>query len=54
MSTLGSLLVQDRVVGVTEIEQALQHQVIYGGYLSTNLLELGLVPGRAFLHGKAR
>ncbi|MCP4679555.1 MAG: hypothetical protein GY854_29505 [Deltaproteobacteria bacterium] len=43
MSTFGSLLVQDRVVDVTQIERALQHQVIYGGNLETNLLELGLV-----------
>ncbi len=43
MSTFGSLLVQDRVVDVTQIERALQHQVIYGGDLATNLLELGLV-----------
>lgn len=41
MATLGSLLVQNRIVGVTEIEKALQRQVIMGGDLATNLLELG-------------
>ncbi|MDJ0763919.1 MAG: hypothetical protein QNJ97_13140 [Myxococcota bacterium] len=43
MSALGSLLVQDQIVGVAEIEQALEHQVIYGGDLATNLLELSLI-----------
>ncbi|MCP4602916.1 MAG: hypothetical protein GY847_20770 [Proteobacteria bacterium] len=43
MPTLGSLLVQNQVMGVTEIERALQHQVIYGGDLATNMLELSLV-----------
>ena len=43
MTTLGSLLVQNRIVGVIEIEKALQRQVIVGGDLATNLLELGLV-----------
>ena len=42
MSTFGSLLVQDHIVGVNEIEQALQRQVIYGGDLACNLLELGI------------
>ncbi|MCU0662362.1 MAG: hypothetical protein MUC50_08565 [Myxococcota bacterium] len=43
MATLGSLLVQHQIVGVTQIEQALQRQVIQGGDLATNLLELGLL-----------
>jgi hypothetical protein len=43
MSTFGSLLVQDQIVDVVEIEHALQRQVIYGGDLATNLLELRLV-----------
>ena len=43
MTTLGSLLVQNRIVGVVEIEKALQRQVIMGGDLATNLLELSLV-----------
>ena len=42
MSTLGSLLVKNKVVGVVDIEKALQRQVIYGGDLATNLLELSL------------
>ena len=43
MSALSSLLVQDQVLTVTQVEQALQRQVIFGGDLATNLLELGLV-----------
>ena len=43
MSALSSLLVQDQVLSVTHVEQALQRQVIFGGDLATNLLELGLV-----------
>ncbi|MFO8074112.1 MAG: hypothetical protein R6V85_19810 [Polyangia bacterium] len=43
MSALSSLLVQDQVLSVTQVEQALQRQVIFGGDLATNLLELGLV-----------
>ncbi|MBW2275841.1 MAG: hypothetical protein JRF63_00025 [Deltaproteobacteria bacterium] len=43
MSALSSMLVQDQVLTVTQIEQALQRQVIYGGDLATNVLELGLV-----------
>jgi hypothetical protein len=54
MSTLGSLLVQDQIVGVTQIEQALQHQVIYGGYLSTNLLELDLISEDVLVEYAAR
>lgn len=43
MSALSSLLVQDRVLTVTQVEQVLQRQVIIGGDLATNLLELGMV-----------
>ncbi|MCP4196535.1 MAG: hypothetical protein GY762_05235 [Proteobacteria bacterium] len=54
MSTLGSLLVQDQIVGVKQIEQALQHQVIYGGYLATNLLELDLLAEDVLVEYAAR
>jgi hypothetical protein len=39
-SGLSSLLVQDQVVSVKTLEQAFRRQVIYGGLLDTNLLEL--------------
>ena len=54
MSTLGSLLVQDQVVGVTQIEQAFQRQVIYGGDLATNLMELGLIGEKVLAEYSAR
>ena len=43
MTTLGSLLVQNRIVGVVDIEKALQRQVIAGGDPATVMLELKLV-----------
>jgi hypothetical protein len=44
MSALTSLLVRDRVVPVSKIEEALQHQVLTGGDIETILLEMNLVP----------
>ena len=43
-SRLSSLLVRDGLVGVKRMEKAFQRQVIYGGSLDTNLLEMNLVP----------
>ncbi len=40
---LSSLLVQDGVVSVKKVEEALQRQVIFGGGLDTILLEIGAV-----------
>ncbi len=40
---LSSLLVQDGVVSVKKVEEALQRQVIFGGSLDTILLEIGAV-----------
>jgi hypothetical protein len=37
MSALSSLLVQDQVLTVNQVEQALQRQVIFGGDLVTAL-----------------
>ena len=54
MSALSSLLVQDQVVPVRAIEEALQRQVIYGGQLDTNLLELGAVGEEVLVEYKAR
>ncbi|MDD5309702.1 MAG: hypothetical protein PHU25_20490 [Deltaproteobacteria bacterium] len=54
MSALSSLLVQDQIVGVTQIERVLQRQVIFGGDLATNLLELGLVDEHVLLKYVAR
>ncbi|MFN7133140.1 MAG: hypothetical protein ACK4N5_13760, partial [Myxococcales bacterium] len=38
---LGSLLVQKQLVTPAQVEEALKLQVIYGGRLGTNLIELG-------------
>lgn len=54
MSKFGSLLVQDGVVGVSQIEHALQHQVLYGGDLATNLLELSIADEETLTHYAAR
>jgi hypothetical protein len=44
MSALTSLLVRDRVVPVSKIEEALHAQVFQGGDIEIILLEMGLVP----------
>jgi hypothetical protein len=44
MSALTSLLVRDRVVPVSKIEQALHAQVFQGGDIEVILLEMGVVP----------
>jgi HEAT repeat protein len=44
MSALTSLLVRDRVVPVSKIEEALQHQVLVGGDIETILLEMNALP----------
>ncbi len=43
MGALSSLLVQNQILSVTQIEQALQRQVILGGDLPTILLELRML-----------
>lgn len=54
MSALSSLLVQDKIVSVSTIEEALQRQVIFGGQLDTNLLELRAVEEQILIEYKAR
>lgn len=43
MSLLSALLTQDQVVSPKVIDEAIQRQVISGGDLETNLLELGVI-----------
>ena len=43
MSALTSLLVRDRIVPVSKIEEALQLQVLSGGDIDTVLLEMDVV-----------
>jgi hypothetical protein len=38
---LGTLLLRNAAIGLTQLESALRNQVLYGGRLGTNLVELG-------------
>jgi hypothetical protein len=40
---LGTLLLRDAVIGLGQLEEALKAQVLYGGRLGTNLIELDLI-----------
>lgn len=40
---LGTRLLRDGVIGLSELEAALRAQVLYGGRLGTNLVELGFI-----------
>ncbi|MBN2344424.1 MAG: hypothetical protein JXX29_14910 [Deltaproteobacteria bacterium] len=54
MGGLSSLLVQDQVLSVTQIEQTLQRQVILGGDLPTILLELKMLDERVLVDYMSR
>ena len=54
MSALSSLLVAEQVLPVRRIEEALQRQVLLGGDLDTNLLELGYVGENVLATFRAR
>ena len=40
---LGTLLLRNAVIGLAQLEAALRNQVLYGGRLGTNLVELGYI-----------
>jgi hypothetical protein len=40
---LGTLLLRNASIGLSQLESALRHQVLYGGRLGTNLVELGFL-----------
>src|SRR5205809_6710913 len=40
---LGTLLLRNAAIGWTQLEAALRNQVLYGGRLGTNLVELGFI-----------
>jgi hypothetical protein len=40
---LGTLLLRNAVIGLSQLETALRNQVLYGGKLGTNLVDLGFV-----------
>lgn len=43
MPSLGQILVDDKVLTKAQLEEAIQTQVIFGGRLGTNLVELGFI-----------
>ena len=43
MATLSSSIVKNEVASMRDVEEALARQVLYGGDLATNLLELAAV-----------
>ncbi len=43
MPTIGQMLVKDKVISAAQLEEAIQNQVIFGGRLGTNLIELQYV-----------
>lgn len=40
---LGTLLLRNAAIGLSQLESALRNQVVYGGRLGTNLVELGFI-----------
>ena len=54
MPTLGELLVADGVCSLQQIEDAVRNQVILGGLLGTNLVELGFIDEETLAHYLAR
>src|SRR6476619_2035692 len=40
---LGTLLLRNAAIGLSQLEAALRNQVLYGGRLGTNLVELGFI-----------
>jgi len=40
---LGSMLIQERIITESQLEEALRNQVIFGGKVGTNLIELGYI-----------
>src|SRR3569832_1891756 len=40
---LGTLLLRNAAIGLSQLEAALRNQVLYGGRLGTNLVELGFL-----------
>jgi hypothetical protein len=51
---LGDLLLQEGVITQTELEEALKYQVIFGGKLGTNLIEMGTLEEEDITRALAR
>lgn len=54
MPSLGELLTADGVCGQRQIEDAIRNQVILGGRLGTNLVEMGVIDEATLAHYLAR
>ena len=54
MPILARVLRERGLVGEEQVEQAIQHQVLYGGRLGTSLLELGFITEEGLLQGLSR
>ena len=52
--TFSSLLVKDNIVPVHKMEEAIQRQIIFGGRLGTNLLEIGAITESELVHYLAK
>lgn len=44
MARIGELLLQEKLINPAQLEEALETQVVHGGRLGTNLVELGFLP----------
>ena len=44
MARLGDMLVEEKLCSAAQIEEGLETQVVHGGRLGTNLVELGFLP----------
>jgi len=51
---LARILRERGLIGEDQVEQAIQHQVLYGGRLGTSLLELGLITEEGLTQGLSR
>ena len=51
---LGEALVQEGLINNQQLSKALERQVIYGGRLGTNLIELGLLTEESLVRFMAK
>ncbi|NVN98033.1 MAG: hypothetical protein HXX17_01830 [Geobacteraceae bacterium] len=51
---VGSMLVQERIITEAELEEALRNQVIFGGKIGTNLVELGYITAERLCEALSR
>lgn len=51
---VGSMLVKERIVSEAQLEEALRNQVIFGGKVGTNLIELGYITAERLSDALAR